>query len=155
MVRNLVFLMCLTFPFAAKAVDPIVPDPALTPGAWNNPPTSLQELCHPGHAKLARHVDQATKNAVFLRYGYDPKTVVRGEFEIDHLVSLELDGTNAVANLWPESYVTQPLNAHTKDVLEDKLHHLVCSGQITLAEAQHAIATDWVIAYKHYVLVGD
>jgi hypothetical protein len=32
--------------------------------------------------------------------------------------------------------------SHEEDRLENRLHTLVCSGQITLRHAQHAIATE-------------
>lgn len=150
---KLIIALIIAFPLAASAVDnPLTPDATLTPGAWNDPPTPLDQLCHPGRTKQVRHVDQTLRNKVFLRYGIDPKMINHRDYEIDHLVSLELDGTNAIENLWPESYITQPLNAHTKDVLENTLHHMVCKHQITLNVAQRAIATDWVAAYHHYVL---
>ena len=38
--------------------------------------------------------------------------------------------------------------AHTKDRLENRLHKLVCSGTITLGEAQHEISTNWIAAYR-------
>ena len=38
-----------------------------------------------------------------------------------------------------------------KDRLEDKLHELVCSGQLDLKTAQQAIASNWIEAYKKYV----
>ncbi len=53
-------------------------------------------------------------------------------------------------NLWPQSYQTQPWNAHVKDALENELHRLVCSGQLDLKTAQHDISTDWIAAYKKY-----
>jgi len=31
-----------------------------------------------------------------------------------------------------------------KDRLEQRLHQLVCAGQLDLATAQHDIATDWI-----------
>jgi hypothetical protein len=37
-----------------------------------------------------------------------------------------------------------------KDALEDRLHDMVCSGQLDLATAQHDIATNWISAYKKY-----
>ena len=49
--------------------------------------------------------------------------------EVDHLVSLELGGSNAIGNLWPEPYAGR-WGARTKDVLENRLHELVCSGQL-------------------------
>jgi hypothetical protein len=42
-------------------------------------------------------------------------------------------------------------NADMKDELEAVLARVVCSGQVPLAEAQQAIATDWVAAYRRYV----
>jgi hypothetical protein len=38
-----------------------------------------------------------------------------------------------------------------KDRLEDRLHELVCAGRLSLPEAQKAIATDWIVAYRRYV----
>jgi hypothetical protein len=63
---------------------------------------------------------------------------------------LELGGSNSIKNLWPESYRTV-WNARVKDRLENRLHELVCSGQLDLATAQREIATDWIAAYKKYV----
>ncbi|MGZ6668117.1 MAG: HNH endonuclease signature motif containing protein [Solirubrobacteraceae bacterium] len=62
--------------------------------------------------------------------------------EIDHIVSLELGGSNAIANLYPEE-ATLPANApgfHIKDRLENKLHDLVCDGTMTLRSVQRQIA---------------
>jgi hypothetical protein len=62
--------------------------------------------------------------------------------ELDHLVSLELGGSNDEANLWPEiGKVPNP-----KDTVENDLHDAVCSGKVTLAAAQQAIASDWTTA---------
>ena len=72
----------------------------------------------------------------------------RGDYEIDHLIPLELGGSNSVKNLWPESYRTSRWNARVKDRLEDKLHELVCNGQLDLKTAQQVIAANWIEAYK-------
>lgn len=137
----------------AISADLITPDLKLTPGVANNPPTPLKELCTPGHTKLVRNVSDITKHKVFQEYGLDIHAVNRGSYEVDHSISLELDGSNDIKNLWPESYLT-PLNAHNKDVLENALHRLVCSGKLPLIEAQNMISKDWVSAYKIYVLHG-
>ena len=55
--------------------------------------------------------------------------------EIDHIVSLELGGSNDIANLYPEPGSGRA-NYHVKDRLENKLHDLVCSGAMTLRAAQ-------------------
>jgi hypothetical protein len=75
----------------------------------------------------------------------------KGEYEIDHLVSLSLGGSNSKKNLWPQSYQTQLWNAHTKDQLEYKLLTLVRAGKVDMKEAQQAMARDWIAAYKKYV----
>ena len=74
-----------------------------------------------------------------------------GKYEVDHLISLELGGSNDVGNLWPESYVSVPYNARDKDKLENTLHRLVCTGRMPLETAQELIRTDWIKAYRMYV----
>ena len=71
-------------------------------------------------------------------------------FEVDYLVTPELGGAEDIRNLWPQPYEATLWNAHVKDALEDRLHEMVCSGEIDLATAQHDIATDWISAYKKY-----
>jgi 5-methylcytosine-specific restriction endonuclease McrA len=66
--------------------------------------------------------------------------------EIDHLISRELGGDDALENLWPQPYTQHP-GAHEKDWLENQLHKEVCNGDITLDEAQKEIKTDWYAAY--------
>jgi hypothetical protein len=73
------------------------------------------------------------ENGIYKEYGITHH--VPGTYEIDHLISLELGGSNDKANLWPESY-SGPNNAHDKDKVENALHQQVCSKIITLAEAQ-------------------
>ncbi len=123
-----------------------MPEPILTPGTLAD--VTAKECCRPGYSAEARNVTQATKNAVYARYGI--RKHKPGDFEIDHLISIELGGGEEIENLWPQSY-SGTWNAHLKDRLEDKLHQLVCNGSITLAEAQHAIRTDWIAAYEKYI----
>ena len=83
-------------------------------------------------------------------YFLDPR---KDRFEVDHLISLELGGSNDIKNLWPQSYTTKPWNAHVKDKLENRLHKLICYGAINIVEAQIAISKNWIEAYKKYI--GD
>jgi hypothetical protein len=52
-------------------------------------------------------------------------------------------------NLWPEpGYATgSGLYRNPKDRLENVLKRMVCRGAMTLAQAQRAIASNWVAAY--------
>jgi len=72
------------------------------------------------------------------------RTVRCPRTELDHLVPLELGGSNDATNLWPE----YPPTPNPKDKVEDMLNAAVCDGRITLAAAQDAIAADWLTAEK-------
>ena len=55
-------------------------------------------------------------------------------------------------NLRPEPRETPDgWNADRKDELEATLVRLVCSHQLSLREAQHAIATDLIAAFRRFV----
>ena len=65
----------------------------------------------------------------------------------DHLISLELGGSNGIANLWPEPASPRP-GFHEKDKVEDYLHQQVCNGSMSLSEAQDLIAHNWMKVYR-------
>ncbi|GGJ86939.1 sunset domain-containing protein [Deinococcus aquiradiocola] len=149
-MRSLSALLLLALSPAALAINlnaPLNPDPVRTPGDVLT--SDPRVVCVSGYTKTVRNVPQALKEQVYRSYGITSRE--SGEYEIDHLISLELGGSNSVRNLWPESYKTNPLNAHVKDTLENKLHALACSGKITLQQAQQAIASNWQAAYVQYV----
>ena len=52
-----------------------------------------------------------------------------------------------MANLWPESAEAAP-GFHQKDKVENFLHHQVCSGAMSLIDAQRQIATDWIVVWR-------
>jgi hypothetical protein len=133
-------------PGPLRAAPPILPDPKLTPGATL--PVTRDDICVPGYSRKVRNVPAAVKRQAYAEYGI--RHHLPGEYEVDHLISLELGGSNSIKNLWPQSYRTRPWNARVKDQLENKLHELVCSGQLDLKTAQHDIAADWIAAYKNY-----
>jgi hypothetical protein len=54
------------------------------------------------------------------------------------------------ANLWLEPRAGR-CGAAIKDRLENALHGLVCAGELSLAAAQHEIATDWVASYSRHI----
>jgi hypothetical protein len=122
-----------------------LPRPGLTPGAVLT--ASARQVCVPGYATAVRDVPSAELDAVYRRYGV---AHIPYQHEVDHLVSLELGGSNSIRNLWPEPYAGR-WGAHTKDGLENTLHELVCSGRLRLRHAQRIESTDWVAAYRRYV----
>lgn len=130
----------------------VLPDPQVTPGAADQHVTQAniqKTICQHNYTAKVRHVTETTKLAVFSEYGVDPRA--SAQYEIDHLISLELGGKNDVANLWPQPYEqsdTDPLGAHAKDKLENWLHRQVCSGAMKLAEAQSEISHNWLAAYQ-------
>jgi hypothetical protein len=103
------------------------------------------QVCQPGYARGVRSVTTSTKNKVFASYGVISR--LAGEYEVDHLVSLELGGSNEISNLWPEAAEPTP-GFHEKDQVENYLHDQMCSGAISLEEAQIQIATNWLAVYQ-------
>jgi hypothetical protein len=146
-LRAFAFLVLLAQTILAQQPTPILPDPNLTPG--NTFDVTVQDLCVPGYTKKVRYVPAEMKREVYEEYGVTSHDL--GDYEVDHLIPLELGGSNSLKNLWPESHRTSPWNAQVKDRLEGKLHELVCSGQLDLKTAQQAIASNWIEAYKFYV----
>ena len=141
-------------PSAAQIPPHALPDPGLTPGAASA--AGSDQICRPGYARSVRNVPWSVRRQVFRSYGLAGNHTGwcrgPGGCELDHLISLELGGSNAPDNLWPEPY-DGPWNAHIKDRLENRLHRLVCTGHLALSEAQRAIATDWIAAYRR--IFGD
>ena len=117
-----------------------LPDSACTPGAIIESAT-VSQICQSGYASSVRNVTTSTKNKVYAEYGIT--THYAGQYEVDHLVSLELGGSNDIANLWPEPASPQP-GFHEKDKVENYLHDQLCAGKIGLRAAQTQIATNWL-----------
>ena len=121
-----------------------LPDSACTPGAIF-PNATVQQICTPGYSSSVRNVPTSEKDQAYAEYGIFSHSA--GQFEIDHLVSLELGGSNDIANLWPEAASPTP-GFHQKDQVENYLHDQVCSGATSLKDAQTQIATNWLAVYN-------
>ncbi len=108
----------------------------LTPGVLNpavTPATIAQTICRAGWTRTVRPPVSYTndlKRRQLRAYG------LRGPpsaYQEDHLISLELGGNPTdPRNLWPEPYP----RASAVDRIENELNHRVCSGSLTLAQAQ-------------------
>jgi hypothetical protein len=122
-----------------------LPDPRCTPGSVDPVVTQGNlrlTICRPGYTKTVRPPSSATS-----RFKYDVAYPAYHEpqsrqTELDHLVSLELGGSNDATNLWPE----YPPTPNPKDKVENALHAAICDGRVKLAAAQNAIASNWQTA---------
>ncbi|GAC1546996.1 MAG: hypothetical protein NVS3B16_18460 [Vulcanimicrobiaceae bacterium] len=138
-------LVCAFFVALTPANAAQRPDKTRTPGAIAT--SSSAAVCSPGYARARRNVPYRVRDAVYTAYGLprahrtaDGAFVApRRAYVIDHLVPLELGGTNDRRNLWPQPRA----EARAKDRVEDALHEAVCSGRMRLPDAQRRIAHDW------------
>jgi hypothetical protein len=116
-------------------VEGLLPDPRCTPGAVQ---TSDRAVICGTSTDLRREVSEAARKRAFAEYGLSEHNAP-GAYELDHLIPLEVGGSNDISNLWPEAAP----GFHQKDQVEDFLHDSVCSGTMGVEEAQRAIAADW------------
>jgi hypothetical protein len=116
---------------------------------------SLTMICAEGYTQCVRSVPSETKTAVYKSYGLSGNHMGYCDSdqgcEVDHLISLELGGSNDQKNLWPEPYEGEQWNAHVKDQLENFLHAEACAGRMPLKQAQKEISSNWIEAYKKYL----
>jgi len=124
----------------------VLPDRQCSPGAYYSGLTTAVICSSTFHTSSIRNVPDSEKHHVETEYGLLAKGY-GSALEIDHIVSLELGGSNDIANLFPERASPAP-GFHAKDKLENKLHDLVCTGSMTLHAAQVGIATNWRGLYK-------
>jgi hypothetical protein len=121
------------------------PEPSLTPGAVAT--INKDQVCTSASPKN-RSVPVSLQHEVFEEYGIasaEPRA-----YEVDYLITPALGGADDIRNLWPQSYSSAVWNAGVKDALEDRLHDLVCNGNLDLVAAQHDISSDWIAAYRKY-----
>lgn len=113
-------------------------------------------VCVPNWSKTVRPTVSVTNEIKFAKMALlGIERTEAASYELDHVISLVLAGApqdprNLRIQEWYGDAVETPKDAdgldtqaHVKDVLEVRLHKLVCSGSITLQEAQTCIYTDW------------
>jgi hypothetical protein len=122
----------------------VLPDPSCTPGVTKPDVTQANiasTICARGWTRTVRPPASYTddlKRQQMTAYGDTGSTRA---YEEDHLIPLELGGSPTdPRNLWPEPGASP----NPKDNVEGAANRAVCSGQMQLADAQHAIATDWI-----------
>lgn len=133
----------------------IYPDPLRTPGAINPDITQgniRETICNPRWSTRSIRPRTSYTNRLKVQqigeYGYTRSRL--RDYEEDHFIPLELGGNPTdPRNLWPEPYSTSIPDggARTKDKVETYLHAEVCSGSLTLQQAQSEITQDWYRVY--------
>jgi hypothetical protein len=123
-----------------------------TPGAIN--PDVTQDnikttICVVGWTNTVRPPTSYTnrlKTKQLAQYGYSDKKLA--DYEEDHLIPLSSGGhPSNEQNLWPQPYRSGLITAYNKDTLERKIHKDICSGKISLKDAQSIFMGDWVGYY--------
>ncbi|HEX6788333.1 MAG TPA: hypothetical protein VF091_03745 [Gaiellaceae bacterium] len=114
----------------------VLADPVRTPGVLNPDVTQAnikRTICVQGWTRTVRPpVDYTNALKVKQMRAYH-ELGSPSDYQEDHLISLELGGDPTDArNLWPEPYP----RASQVDRIENDLNAKVCSGALTLADAQ-------------------
>jgi hypothetical protein len=123
-----------------------LPDRSCSPGAYYSRLTK-DVICAAGfRTGTIRNVPQTAKFTVEREYGM--AAVYYGySIEVDHIVPLELGGSNAMANLFPEPG-SGTASYHVKDQAENRAKEWVCEGRLSLAAARRGFATNWEVLYR-------
>jgi hypothetical protein len=114
----------------------ILADPVRTPGVLNPQVTQANirsTICRQGWTTTIRPPVEYTNTLKRKQMRLYGETGSLSDYQEDHLISLELGGNPTdPRNLWPEPYP----RAADVDRIENELNAQVCSGQLTLAQAQ-------------------
>jgi hypothetical protein len=138
----------------APAMSPVLPNSTLHPGAVNpdvTPDNIKQTICAKGFTKTIRPPESYTSSLKRQQIRDENLPGNPSDYEEDHLISLELGGApQDPRNLWPEpwenkgSALAAPgTGAESKDKVENETNRLVCSGRMSLSDAQTRMAADW------------
>jgi hypothetical protein len=112
----------------------------LTPGVVNpgvTPSTIHETICRRGWTDTIRPPTSYTDELVLGQMRQYRRQGSRSDYQEDHLISLELGGDPTdPRNLWPEP---RP-RAERVDRIENELNDAICSGRMSLDDAQRRIS---------------
>ena len=137
MALALVAIVVVLFPHGhGRSADAILADPVRTPGVLNPNVTQANirsTICRHGWTDTIRPPTSYTNRLKTKQMRRYREAGSLSDYQEDHLISLELGGNPTdPRNLWPEPFP----RASDVDKIENELNDEVCSGQLTLAEAQ-------------------
>jgi hypothetical protein len=130
----------------SRCVRSARPDRLCSPGAFYSRLTKPVICAGSFRTAAIRDVPQSEKFQVEREYGMAASYYGR-TIEIDHIVPLELGGSNAIANLFPEPG-SGAADYHVKDALENRAKAVVCDGQLSLRAARRGFSRNWEALYR-------
>ncbi len=117
----------------------------LTPGALNPDVTQATirtTICVQGWTRTVRPPVQYTNDLKLKQMRQYGESGSPSAYQEDHLISLELGGAPSdPRNLWPEPYP----RASSMDKIENELNAKVCSGAMSLSDAQRK---EWDLKHR-------
>jgi hypothetical protein len=118
------------------AAGAVLASPVRTPGVLNPEVTQAtigSTICVSGWTRTVRPPVEYTNTLKAKQMRAYRETGALSSYQEDHLISLELGGhPTDPRNLWPEPYP----RASAVDQVENELNAKVCSGSLSLADAQ-------------------
>jgi hypothetical protein len=135
-VAALVAAIVVLLPRSREQPPPFYADPVRTPGVLNPAVTEATiraTICVRGWTRTVRPPTSYTNDLKRRQMREYAAPGTPHDYQEDHLISLELGGDPVdPRNLWPQP---RPW-AERVDRTENELNEAVCSGRLTLAEAQ-------------------
>jgi hypothetical protein len=135
-VAFVLLVLAILTPRSSSSKGPYAADITRTPGVLNPDVTQANidmTICRHGWTKTIRPPTSYTndlKRKQMREYGVGGAP---SDYQEDHLISLELGGhPTDPRNLWPEPYP----RASEVDSMENELNDKVCSGRLSLEQAQ-------------------
>ena len=126
---------------SGTAVQAVLADPVRTPGVLNPEVTQAtirSTICTRGWTATVRPPVEYTNDLKRRQMPAYGETGPLSAYQEDHLISLELGGDPTdPRNLWPEPYP----RAAAVDQIENQLNAQVCSGALSLHDAQEREST--------------
>jgi hypothetical protein len=124
-----------------------IPNRKLTPGAVTT--TDANVVCTMQPHSQPPKIPIALQTAVFDEYGYTSPSALH-KHVIDWLVPYNLGGAAVLANIWPAAVTGTGF--YEKNRTDAILRMMVCRRDLTLAQAQHAMESNWYSAWLRYVV---
>ena len=141
-VAGLAAACALALPAVAFAQLPIG---YKTPGATVQ--ANSTQICAADYGVTAKPMSGWQRDEALTRYGVRPEGF---SGELDHLVPISLGGSNDPDNLWP-FHAQGDFTMDAKNALAVRLRDMVCTGKMSLKDAQDAFRKDWTKAYRQHM----